>query len=276
MSTLLAQRGRAGQRTRVALLIFHLQSIKETLDKNADKSTYEGDFVELEHVCCCDSKINCRRQCVAAPPYCSEINSCFLLQVTDATKKVLENLVKEMPSFIHPNPGSTLHNPLALLSHDQLPAPSCRCLASSSSRPVRVPAMHWPADHAAAESKYPHASAELAAVMTKGGEEVGDTPLGQALKEAGDSFSKICEANYSFVCRHRRDEVTDTAQDDSVNQEFVEPLKQFLDTEVKEVMVGPRVRCGVMLTDGSATARSWRAAASTSTTSAARSRAVRE
>ena len=105
-------------------------------------------------------------------------------QVTDATKKVVENIVKEIPSYLHPNPGTNL-------SPYQTPRTSHRILPASRAKLSMLGKLKksagwfhhaWLAYNSvrllAAEAKYPHVSRELGDVFTKGGEELGDTPLG--------------------------------------------------------------------------------------------------
>lgn len=72
-------------------------------------------------------------------------------------------------------------------------------------------------------SRYPQPEGLLGETMQKGGEELGDESLfGQALQDAGEAFSNLAEIK--------------EALDNTVKQNFLDPLDQLRNRDIKEIM----------------------------------------
>jgi endophilin-A len=74
-----------------------------------------------------------------------------------------------------------------------------------------------------AERRYPHAELEVVEAMSKGGEELGsDSLFGQALMDAGEAFKTVADQRHAL--------------DTEVHQSFLEPLKNLMEHDIKEIM----------------------------------------
>lgn len=72
-------------------------------------------------------------------------------------------------------------------------------------------------------SRYPQPEGLLGETMQKGGQELGDESLfGQALQDAGEAFSNLAEIK--------------EALDNTVKQNFLDPLDQLRNRDIKEIM----------------------------------------
>ncbi|ESN98165.1 hypothetical protein HELRODRAFT_84941 [Helobdella robusta] len=72
------------------------------------------------------------------------------------------------------------------------------------------------------QTTYPQPEGQLGECMSKYGRELGhDSLLGQSLVEAGDSYKQLADIKYSL--------------EDSVHQNFLEPLQQLQNKDLKEV-----------------------------------------
>ncbi|CAH3042405.1 unnamed protein product [Porites lobata] len=72
-------------------------------------------------------------------------------------------------------------------------------------------------------SRYPQPEGLLGETMMKGGEDLGEESLfGQALKDAGEAFSNLAEIK--------------EALDSNVKQNFLDPLEQLKNRDIKEIM----------------------------------------
>eukprot|EP00051_Salpingoeca_urceolata_P026635 m.477993 g.477993 ORF g.477993 m.477993 type:complete len:340 (-) comp21007_c0_seq1:292-1311(-) len=122
-----------------------------------------------------------------------------LEKATDHTRICVEKLVKGIPPFLHPNPAAR-----AKLS---------------------VGGAYAKMTKTAADRRYPHATSELAVVMTKAGEDLGELSepslFGEALLTTGEALNQVTEANHAF--------------DSDVLQNFMEPLKVLMDKDLKEI-----------------------------------------
>lgn len=142
------------------------QAISEKVSKSTDKTEFEPGFLELE-------------------------------KQTDATKNVIDKLVKFIPNYLHPNPA----------------ARTMRSMGTAMAKITKT----------AAEKRYPHVAGEIAEIMVSGGGELdGDSHFGQSLLEVGEVFNQINEAQHSF--------------DAEVNQNFLDPLRMVVDRDIKEIL----------------------------------------
>lgn len=141
------------------------QFLSEAVNKNVEKTEYDPDFVELE-------------------------------QKTDATRGVVERLVRNVPLFLHPNPAAR-----------------AKCAMSAG-----ISKMNKKAN----DKRYPHAIGDIAEVMNKGGQELGDDSVfGQSLTECAETFNRIVDAQHAF--------------DSEVQQNFLDPLKVLMDKDLREI-----------------------------------------
>lgn len=115
---------------------------------------------------------------------------------TDATQAIVEKLTKAIPLYLHPNPAAR-----AKLS-----------LASGVAKMQRK----------AAAVRYPHALQDISEIAATGSMLGDESIFGSSLVAASDAFNQINEANHAF--------------DSEVQQNFLDPLKVFLDKDVKEIM----------------------------------------
>lgn len=145
------------------------QALTEAVSKSVDKTEFEPEFQELE-------------------------------KATDITRTCVEKLVKNVPSFLHPNPAAR-----AKLS---------------------VGGAYAKMTKTAADRRYPHATGELGGIMQKAGQEMEQLAepslFGEALRVTGDALNQVTEANHSY--------------DADVLQNFLEPLKVLMDKDLKEIM----------------------------------------
>lgn len=119
-----------------------------------------------------------------------------LLNQTDATKNSISKLVKELPTFLHPNPA----------------ARAKAALGTSYAKMRKT----------ASERRYPHSSGELSTVMMKNAEEFPpSSAFGTAMNHVGEAMQKICDAQH--------------AMDDEVNQMVLGPMKETHDVKLKEL-----------------------------------------
>jgi endophilin-A len=142
-----------------------MQQMSEAMNKGVEKTEFDPDFQALE-------------------------------KQSDATKNVIEALVKLTPSYLHPNPAA-------------------RAKMSIGTTVAKI-------KKTAAEKRYPHPSGEMAEIMLKAGGEMDDDSLyGEALLSAGEALNQINE------CQH--------AMDAEINQNFIDPLRENLEKDIKEL-----------------------------------------
>eukprot|EP00050_Salpingoeca_kvevrii_P005842 m.285930 g.285930 ORF g.285930 m.285930 type:complete len:339 (+) comp11478_c0_seq1:2692-3708(+) len=142
------------------------QALTEAVSKNVDRTEFDPEFTDLE-------------------------------KQTDATRLIVEKLVKTTPTYLHPNPAA-------------------RAKLGVSSTYAKL-------TKTAADKRYPHAAGELAEVMTKGAVDFdSDNLFGRALAETGEALMACNESQHAF--------------DAEVNQNFLEPMKMLLEKDIKEVM----------------------------------------
>eukprot|EP00055_Hartaetosiga_balthica_P018691 m.135160 g.135160 ORF g.135160 m.135160 type:complete len:343 (+) comp9857_c0_seq1:48-1076(+) len=141
------------------------QAVTEKLSGSAKRTQYEADFEELTQSC-------------------------------EATKNVLQKLLKEAPSYLHPNPAA-------------------RAKTSMGSTIAKMRKI-------AAEKRYPHAIGDVADIMIKGANEMPPvSSFGLALREVGETLQALTEAQHNF--------------DAEVVQNFLEPIRDLMDNDFKEL-----------------------------------------
>ncbi|EGD72286.1 endophilin [Salpingoeca rosetta] len=119
-----------------------------------------------------------------------------LQQQCETTKQVVHKMLKETPNFLHPNPAA-------------------RARTSMGSTYAKL-------RKTAAEKRYPHAIGVMAELLTKGAADMPPgSSLGSALREVGESFQTMTEAQHNF--------------DAEVVQNFMEPLKDLVENDFKEL-----------------------------------------
>jgi len=115
---------------------------------------------------------------------------------TDVLGKLLEELMSRTQELLQPNPAS-------------------RAKMASAKAFSKIRGQ-------SSQSLYPQVEGQLGECMIKYGREMGDDSLfGQSLVECGESYKQLAEIKYSL--------------EDSVKQNFLEPLHQLQDKELKEV-----------------------------------------
>ena len=74
----------------------------------------------------------------------------------------------------------------------------------------------------ASRAAYPQPEGALGECMARHGAALGDSPLGQALHDVAESLRQMAGVKYAL--------------EDTVRQNFLEPLAQIKETEIREVM----------------------------------------
>ncbi|XP_068694479.1 endophilin-A2-like [Montipora capricornis] len=116
---------------------------------------------------------------------------------TDATAHIVENVSTKTKEYLQPNPGAR-----------------AKLAMQSTVHKVRGEAK---------VSRYPQPEGTLGETMQKGGQDLGDDSLfGQALQDTGEAFSNLAEIK--------------DALDSNVKQNFLDPLDQLRNRDIKEIM----------------------------------------
>ncbi|KAJ7365962.1 Endophilin-A2 [Desmophyllum pertusum] len=116
---------------------------------------------------------------------------------TDVTANLVEHVSGKTKDYLQPNPGARAKLSLQSTVHK--------------------------ARGEAKVSRYPHPEGLLGETMQKGGQDLGEESLfGQALNDAGEAFSNLAEIK--------------EALDTTVKQNFLDPLDQLRNRDIKEIM----------------------------------------
>lgn len=118
-------------------------------------------------------------------------------QKTDLTANLVDHVSSKTKEYLQPNPAAR-----------------AKLTMQSTVHKVRGEAK---------VSRYPQPEGLLGETMQKGGQELGDESLfGQALQDAGEAFSNLAEIK--------------EALDNTVKQNFLDPLDQLRNRDIKEIM----------------------------------------
>ncbi|EDO31161.1 predicted protein [Nematostella vectensis] len=116
---------------------------------------------------------------------------------TDSTAKLIEDVLHKTKEYLQPNPAARAKLSMQGAVHK-----------------VRGEAR---------STRYPQPEGNLGETMVKGGQDLGDTSLfGQAMVEAGETFLQLAEVK--------------DALDANVKQNFLDPLTQLENRDIKEIM----------------------------------------